>query len=195
MTRSTILLVVFLLSPHPSQAADPSDPVQAKLVQRYDRILIEPLQLIDAVETLETGDTADRQIVSSVEPKDVERAREQFSAAFNRELKEVFDVVLVPGTRTLRLDAMLIGLSIDRQAWLAPATRVFKTVDPVTLVIVIRDSVTGEVIQRLAIEDGPVANSLQLETASIFWEHIRKVFRRLAIRVRWLLADLPAPQG
>jgi hypothetical protein len=62
-------------------------------------------------------------------------------------------------------------------------------VDPITLVVTFSDSVTGEVVHRMAIMDKPIANRLMPQTATHYWEHLRKLFRRLATRIRWQLAD------
>jgi hypothetical protein len=166
--------------------------------RQYREIRIEPLELIEAVEAVEP--TEPDAIVdalpydprsSGITPDDLDRIQRYFRSAFEDELKHAFEVTSKSGPQTLHLEAILIGLELDRQAWLAPASFLFKTVNTVTLVVIVIDSVTGEVVQRLAIKDGPVANRLQLDNASLYWEHLRRLFRRLAIRTRWLLADPP----
>jgi hypothetical protein len=182
------LVAGMLLAPPASRAADTDTGARG-----YREIRIEPLQLIEAMDSREPASTQDAPPApatpTELGAEDLERVRKHFRSAFEGELKHVFQVTSEAGPQTLRLESLLIGLELDRQRWLAPATQVFEVVNPITLVIVVSDSVTGEVVQRLAIKDGPVANNLQRQSAPVYWDYLRRLFRRLAIRTRWLLAE------
>jgi hypothetical protein len=200
---SALAALTLMQLPHAARAADGAAPTSSAqghtpitdstepAGREYLAIQIEPLQLVHTIEVNEPADTVGDRATPNIKPDDLERIRRQFRSAFESELVDAFDVTSAPGPATLRLEAMLIGLELDRQKWLAPATRRFSTVDTVTLVVVVSDSASGEVQYRVAIKDGPVANHLQLESATLYWEHLRKLFRRLAIRVRWQLTDPP----
>jgi hypothetical protein len=170
------LVTAMLVAPLSNAAVDGA-------VQRYRGIRIDPIQLRGAVDPSKAVTAA----ATGLSPSDLQQLQQQFHDAFDRELKHAYEMDAKPGPQTLRVQGALIGLDFDRRGLLAPGVDAFETADRLTLVVAVSDSATGEVRERFVLRSGPVANRLQPKTPTFYWERLRKLFRRIALQLRWEL--------
>jgi hypothetical protein len=123
--------------------------------------------------------------------RDLERMRRDYQRVLTEKLAAEFPVASEPGPRVVRVDAVLLNHELDKSDWLATKL-VFGSGPGVRLVAYIRDSQTGAILDRVGITLRPRANRMMKESPGFYWHYMRRVFDRIATRVRWALEESAA---
>ena len=147
----------------------------------YERLLIEPLNVLYTAEFL-LSDQGDLQF----EDSDVERIRRYYRDVVTTQLA-AYPIALEPGPRVLRLDGALIDPVLDKRNWLVPTRFLFRVAPRLQLVVLLRDSRTDEIVDRVGLMVRPQANRLMQQSPGSYWHFMRRVLGRMATRVRWSL--------
>ncbi len=151
----------------------------------YAQVLIAPLTIGYTRGFLSNEELRDFQIAGA----DVERIRRYYLELVTAELATAYPIASEPGPAVLLVDAVLIDQALDKRDWLLPTRLVFRGAPRVRLTAYLRDSQTGEVVGRVGFDLKPHANRMMKESSGFYWHFMRRVFDRIATRVRWALED------
>ena len=124
-----------------------------------------------------------------IEGADLERIRRHYLEMVTAGLASAYPIASEPGPAVVRVDAILIDHVLDKRDWLSPTRLVFRGAPGVRLVAFLRDSQTGELVGRVGFDLQPRANRLMKESPGFYWHFMRRVFDRIATRLRWTLED------
>ena len=133
-----------------------------------------------------------RQRKHQIHGRDLERIRRHYHEVVTAKLASAFSIASAPGPRVVRVDAVLIDHELDKRDWLVPTRIAFRGAPRVQLVAYLRDSRTGEILDRVGMTLRPDPNRLMKASPGFYWHYMRRVFDRIATRVRWALEDKEA---
>ena len=188
-------LAVALLAPATSLAISPERPAAPESeVARpsdtsedaggYGEVIVAPLVIGYTEEFLSTDLSRHR-----IQGADVLRMQRHFQEVVAQKLGDAYPVATDPGPRVAHLEAVLIDHVVDKREWFRPFQVTFRSAPRVRLAAFLRDSQTGAVVDRVGLSLGPQANRMMKDSQGFYWHFMRKVFDRLATRVRWSLED------
>jgi hypothetical protein len=151
--------------------------------RRFNQILIHPIQIAYTTD-FRLGSPFNR---SRFRPQDIERARRVFEIATEKMLGGRYPVTTTPGPNVLRIEAAIINPVSDRSQF-ARIGGYNMDRNPLSLVVVLRDSVNGDFLHRLAL---PAAQGTIGRTprADQLWSYMRFVFTRVARAIRFAVED------
>jgi hypothetical protein len=189
-------LAVALLAPGTSLAISPEKPAAPKSeavppsnasedVGGYAQVLVDPLSIGFTKDFLSNEDLHSQRIQGG----DVLRVRRHYREAVAAKLGDAYPIAAEPGPRIVRLEAILIDHVLDKYEWLRPTKVTFRGAPRVRLVALLRDSQTGAVVDTVGLSLKPQPNRMMRDSPGFYWHFMRKVFDRLATRVRWSLED------
>ena len=204
LTALIALTAIGLVAPGASPASDEtprqphrdavpgyaSPPVGSGPTQRgYSRVLIDPLVVGFTKGFL----ASDKMREHRIRGADVERIQRHYREVVTSELASAYPISLEPGPRVMRLDAFLIDHVLDKRDWLVPTRIVFRSAPRVRLVVFLRDSQSDELVDTVGLTLRPYGDRLMKDSPGFYWHYMRRVFDRIATRVRWALEDGAAP--
>ena len=166
----------------PSDGSDDSQP-------GYAHVLIAPLEVGFTKGFLASRDLSAHRIQGS----DVEKLRRHYREVVTSRLASAYAVSPEPGPRVIRMEAFLIDQVLDKRDWLAPAKIVYRSAPRVRVIVFLRDSQNGELVDTVSLGVAPHANHLMKDSPGFYWHFMRQVFDRVATRVRWSLDDETDP--
>jgi hypothetical protein len=186
------LLTVGLATPAASQGvasagrsgAQPTPAVESAIDARQ-QVIVHPLLVRYTPEFLAHTGRRKHQIKG----RDLERIRRYYEEVVTAKLASEFSIASRPGPRVVRVDAVLVDHEIDKRDWLVPTRIAFRGAPRVQLVAYLRDSQTGEILDRVGMTLRPDPNRLMKESPGFYWHYMRRVFDRIGTRVRWALED------
>jgi hypothetical protein len=125
--------------------------------------------------------------------RDLDRMRRHYQEVVTEKLAAGFVIASKPGPRVVRIDAVLVNHELDKGHWLVPTRIAFVGAPRVQLVAYVRNSETGEILDRVGLTLSPDPNRLMKASPGFYWHYMRRVFDRIGTRVRWALEDGAAP--
>jgi len=120
--------------------------------------------------------------------RDLERMRQHYHDAVAERLAPEFSIATEPGPRVVRVEAYLVDHELDNRDWLANKDT-FRGAPGVRLVAYLRDSRTGEILDRVGMTLGPRPSRLMKNSPGYYWDFMRSAFDRIATRLLWALED------
>jgi hypothetical protein len=186
------LLAVGLGAPAVSQevdsnagsAADPTPPTESE-AGTHPQVIVHPLLVRYTPEFL----AHKRRRKHQIQGQDLERIRRHYREVVSAKLASTFSIASKPGPRVVRVDAVLLDHELDKRDWLVPTRIAFRGAPRIQLVAYLRDSQTGEILDRVGMTLRPDPNRLMKASPGFYWHYMRRVFDRIATRVRWALED------
>ena len=171
----------------PDHASPPDGSGMAQ--RRYARVLIGPLEVGFTKGFLASDDLREHRIRGA----DVERIRRHYREVVTSKLASAYSIAPEPGPRVVRMDSFLIDHVLDKRDWLVPTRGSFRTAPRVRLIVFLRDSQSDELVETVGLTLGPRGGRLMMDSPGFYWHFMRRVFDRIATRVRWALEDGAAP--
>jgi hypothetical protein len=170
----------------PAAAVEIASPrIESAGLSGYARVLIHPLSVQYTTEFQSKAALRDHR----VEGRDLEEIRRHYREMVTAKLDDAYPIASKPGPRVLRLEAVLLDHVLDKREWLVPTRILFRGAPKVQLIVFLRDSQTGAIIGRVGLDLRPHADRLMKESPGFYWHFMRRVFDRIATRVRWALED------
>jgi hypothetical protein len=152
------------------------------------RVLVHPLKVQYTADFLSNSDRNSQQI----QGEDLALIQRHYQEVVTAKLAKAYPIASKPGPGVLRIDGLLLDPILDKRKWLAPTLTVFRGAPRLQLMAFLRNSQTGEVIDSVGLTLRPRANRLAPDSRGFYWHFMRRVFDRLATRVRWSLEDSSA---
>ena len=189
-----VSLATALLAPSVSLATDrEASPVPRgeapqhppAVTSRYGRVLIEPLELGYTKKFLTKRKLRDHRL----EGKDLEQVQRHFREVATGKIRSKFPIASEPASDVIRVDAVLWDQTLDKRDWLSPTRFTFRGGPKVQLIVALRDSQTGRIVDIVGLTIRPQANRLMYESPGFYWHFMRRVFDRISTRVIWALED------
>jgi hypothetical protein len=172
------LLLVGFAAPVASQQAE----AEAKT---RPQVIVHPLLVRYTSEFLAHKKLRKHQVVG----RDLNRILRDYQEVVTANLASEFAIVSKPGARVLRIDTVLVNHELDKSDWLVPTRDFFRGAPGVQIVAYVRDSQTGEILDRVGLTLRPRSNRMMKSSPGFYRDYMRKVFDRIATRVRWALED------
>ena len=172
-----------LSSPYPD--AVPDDPGSPRGAGGYASVQIGPLLVGFTEGFLANRDRYGRRVRGA----DLERMERSYQEAVGSNLGPEYAISEVAGPGVVRADALLIDHVLNKRDWLKPAKTTFRSAPGVQVVVFLRDSRSGELVDTVGLTLPPRSSRLMREGPGDYWHYMRLVFDRVATRVRWALED------
>jgi hypothetical protein len=148
---------------------------------RFNEILIHPVQIAYTLD-FELGSVFHR---SRFRPQDIERTRHYFEASIIKALGNRYRITTKPGPNVLRVEAALVNPVSDRTALFVTGSYT-SVVSQLSLIVLLRDSLTGEYLHHLDVPSH--TGSINLSTRGYQqWNYMRLVFKQVARRLYYAL--------
>jgi hypothetical protein len=159
-------------------------------LHRYQRILLSPLRVAYSSDP-DRGNRHDPR--REIAPEDLARFQRYYREALEKGMEESHPIATEPSADVLRIDTVLIDPVVDKSAWNAPARNVYSELQTIRLVVVLRDSRTDRLLQRVRLPVRMGTSRFSEQNAVTYWAQVRLVFAQLATRVQWALEDAEPP--
>ena len=189
-------VAIALLTPAISQASGQEIPVtqgsdgaprsvSGASLGGYARVLVAPLELGYTKGFLASNKLRDFRFKGA----DLERIRRYYREIVTAKLASAYPIASEPGPAVVRVEALLIDPVLDKRDWLVPTRIVFRSAPRVRLIALLSDSQTGKNVGSVGFNVRPRGDRLMKESPGFYWHFMRRVFDRIATRVRWTLED------
>jgi hypothetical protein len=149
--------------------------------------VISSLEVGFTKEFLASGDQREHRIRGA----DVKRMQQHYQEVVSSKLATDYTISEAPGPGVVRLDAFLIDHVLDKRDWLATESS-FRSAPRVRVVVFLRDSRSDELVDTVGLTLGPRSSRLMKDSPGFYWHYMRRVFDRIATRVRWALENQAA---
>jgi hypothetical protein len=183
-----IVLLAIAVAGRSGGAAETEAPPAVDGTQRapsYSHVLVLPLRVAYTSEFMEDASRYSQR----VRGEDLERIRRYYQEVVTETLAPLFPSASEPGPGVATLESVLIDHEIVKDDWKEPTSLAFRGAPTVQILAHVRNSQTGAIIDTVGLTLQPRPNRLMVSSPGNYWDFMRKVFDRLATRVRWRLED------
>jgi hypothetical protein len=153
---------------------------------RYQRILVSPLRV---AYSNDSGLGWRRELA----PKDLLRFQRYYREAVEKHLGRTHPIAAEPSTDVLRVETVLVDPVVDKSAWNVAAKNVYSELQTITLIVVLLDSRTGDLVHQVTLPVRLGTSRWLEQNAVTYWGQVRLVFSRVAMRVQRSIEGVTRP--